>query len=177
MTRETDVKGHTRRTSYGVVKIKPHKRKLKESGNSPPSRRQTGRIEDPRIDRIEITRGEGANDADYSTHTFRSFREANRHLSTMAFTAPVDSSFKTDFKIHLKDGSEYTGTYDLKRQDMFGSNQLEKHIKPQLLAYSEIQMPSHFTDEQTKQFLRTNEPRLKQSSTEWLKAFGWHPNQ
>lgn len=178
MVRETDVKGHERKTSYGVVRIKKHKRKVKGSKKSPPSRRQTGRIEDPRIKKIEITRAEGRTEETGITHTFDNFIDANRQLSLMASSAPDTGAYdKTDFKITLKDGSVYEGRFDLQREHFLKRNLLQDHIKPQLLAYSEIKPPAHFSDAQWRQFKVTNEPHLKNSSTEWLKAFGWHPDQ
>lgn len=174
---KTKVRGHYRDTKYGRVYIKSHERSTKGKSLSKRVSRQTGEIP---IERIEIVRAEGLVGETGDTIIVRdtkessAFEKASRKLSIMALTAPEEAYHKVDFKIILKDGSVYEGRYDLNRQDFMKSNHLQNHIKPQLLAYAEIRPPAHFTDEQWRQFKRTNEPPLKNRATGWLDAFGWN---
>jgi len=71
------------------------------------------------ITKITIDRAEGPTHECETTHTFTSFKDANKHLRSMSYSAPEELGYdKIDFYVRFEDeGKEhdYKGRYDMTR--------------------------------------------------------------
>ncbi len=102
---------------------------------------------------VTITRAEGQIGLDdFNPHTFDSMIEANSYLRDMALTAPNSGgSDKVDFKVTFEDEQSYTGTYDLKQEDM-ATGDLSAHMRAFVRFNTGRHCPEHLTPEQYQEF-------------------------
>jgi hypothetical protein len=85
----------------------------------------------------------------------QSWAMANAQLSKWAETAPEPGGgyHKTDFTVSWEDGEEYSGSYDLRRQDTEYAD-LGAHIADFLRFHTGEHCPDHMTDEQYSAYMQ-----------------------
>ncbi len=100
---------------------------------------------------IEITRAEGLNGMDFSTHIVGTWDEANEQLVSIARTV---SGFinKVDFTVEFEDSFRYNGTIEMKANDEENQS-LQDHIRDHLSFHLGLNKPSHLTEAEYQDYV------------------------
>ncbi len=119
---------------------------------------------------VTITRHEGPNSGnDFTPHGFNNLPDGNKHLMTMAETAPDSGGYdKVNFLVTFDDANTYEGQFDLKREHMDGASiggQMDNHAN-----FMAGRWPSWMDAEQYREF-RADQERNDAGAEERWGAF------
>ncbi len=101
---------------------------------------------------IEVTRGEGRSDMDFSTYVLATWEEANNRIADIAKTVEGHAD-KVDFKVRFEDGYAYAGTICVKNADLMEEQTLTGHIREFLAFEMGLSKPAHLSERDYGQFM------------------------